>query len=79
MVTLVTGGAGFIGSNLVEDLLASGTDVVVLENFTTGSRENLEGLSGNLRIIEGSCIELLDLDISPESIYHLGIPSSSPM
>lgn len=79
MITLVTGGAGFIGSNLVEDLLASGTDVVVLDNFTTGSRENLEGLSGNLRIIEGSCIELLDLDISPESIYHLGIPSSSPM
>jgi UDP-glucose 4-epimerase len=79
LITLVTGGAGFIGSNLVEDLLASGTDVVVLDNFTTGSRENLEGLSGNLRIIEGSCIELLDLDISPESIYHLGIPSSSPM
>lgn len=76
---LVTGGAGFIGSNLVEDLLASGMDVVVLDNFTTGSRENLEGLSGNLRIIEGSCLELQNLDPSPQAIYHLGIPSSSPM
>ena len=79
MRVLVTGGAGFIGSNLVEDLLASGMDVVVLDNFTTGSRENLEGLSGNLRIIEGSCLELQNLDLSPQAIYHLGIPSSSPM
>jgi len=76
---LVTGGAGFIGSNLVEELLASGEDVIVLDNFTTGSRENLEELPGNLRIIKGSCLDLPSLDVSPEAIYHLGIPSSSPM
>ena len=37
MSTLVTGGAGFIGSNLVEDLLQAGEDVVVLDNMHTGS------------------------------------------
>jgi UDP-glucose 4-epimerase len=76
---LVTGGAGFIGSNLVEELLASGEDVIVLDNMTTGSRENLGGLAGNLKIIEASCSDLPGLDINPDAIYHLGIPSSSPM
>jgi UDP-glucose 4-epimerase len=76
---LVTGGAGFIGSNLTEELLGSGEDVIVLDNFTTGSRENLEGLHGNLRIVEVNCPDLPRLDISPEAIYHLGIHSSSPM
>ena len=41
MRTLVTGGAGFIGSNLVDALLARGDDVVVLDNLTTGRRENV--------------------------------------
>jgi UDP-glucose 4-epimerase len=76
---LVTGGAGFIGSNLVEELLASGIDVVVLDNLSTGSLENLEGGSRNLEVIEASCLDLPKLDIRPDGIYHLGIPSSSPM
>jgi len=76
---LVTGGAGFIGSNLVEELLAAGEDVVVLDNMHTGSPENLKGLVGNLRLIQGSCNDLPGMDLHPERIYHLGIPSSSPM
>lgn len=41
---LVTGGAGFIGSNLIESLLNAGNHVVCLDNFSTGKRENLKGL-----------------------------------
>jgi UDP-glucose 4-epimerase len=79
MSTLVTGGAGFIGSNLVEELLAAGEGVVVLDNMHTGSPTNLEGLKGRLKVIKASCNELPEMDIHPEKIYHLGIPSSSPM
>ena len=79
MSTLVTGGAGFIGSNLVEELLAAGEDVVVLDNMHTGRPENLDGLEGNLTLIQGSCNDLPRMDLHPERIYHLGIPSSSPM
>ncbi|MCX6254668.1 MAG: SDR family oxidoreductase [Bacteroidia bacterium] len=52
---LVTGGAGFIGSNLVESLLLSGNFVVCLDNFSTGKRENLAEFTNNpkFRLIEG--------------------------
>ena len=79
MSTLVTGGAGFIGSNLVEELLAAGEDVVVLDNMHTGSPSNLEDLEGSLKLIKASCNDLPGMDLHPEKIYHLGIPSSSPM
>ena len=53
---LVTGGAGFIGSNLVESLLCSGNSVVCLDNFSTGKRENLRDFTGNpkFKLIEGN-------------------------
>jgi UDP-glucose 4-epimerase len=76
---LVTGGAGFIGSNLVEELLAAGEEVVVLDNMHTGSPSNLENLKGSLELIRASCNDLPGMDLHPEKIYHLGIPSSSPM
>ncbi len=52
---LVTGGAGFIGSNLCERLLESGNEVVCLDNFSTGKRENLEGFISNplFKLMEG--------------------------
>lgn len=50
---LVTGGAGFIGSNLVEALLARGASVRVLDDFSTGKRENLASLEGDLEVVEG--------------------------
>lgn len=51
---LVTGGGGFIGSHLVESLLESGAAVTVLDDFSSGFRSNLAGLSGDLRVVEGS-------------------------
>lgn len=79
MSILVTGGAGFIGSNLVEDLLASDKDVIVLDNMDTGSMSNLEDLDGNLKVMKASCNDIPKLSLDIEVIYHLGIPSSSPM
>jgi len=64
---LVTGGAGFIGSNIVEELLKQGHKVKVIDNFSTGRRENLEPFlnnrqpgTGNLELIVGD-IRNLDL------------------
>jgi nucleoside-diphosphate-sugar epimerase len=51
---LVTGGAGFIGSSIAETLLASGDTVRVIDDFSTGRRSNLEGMTGKLEIVEAS-------------------------
>src|SRR5438128_10200601 len=50
---LVTGGAGFIGSHVVETLLNRGKRVRVLDNFFTGKRENLEAVRGDVELIDG--------------------------
>jgi UDP-glucose 4-epimerase len=50
---LVTGGAGFIGSNLVDELLRCGHAVRVLDNFSTGNRRNLAEAEGDIEVIEG--------------------------
>jgi UDP-glucose 4-epimerase len=54
---LVTGGAGFIGSSIVEELLSKGEAVRVLDDFSTGRRQNLEGLRGRVEILEGSIVD----------------------
>lgn len=53
MKFLVTGGAGFIGSNIVEELLKRNHAVRVLDNFSTGKRENLKDFAKNIELIEG--------------------------
>jgi UDP-glucose 4-epimerase len=76
---LVTGGAGFIGSNLVRALLAEGEEVRVLDNFSTGSRANLEGLP--VEIVEGelrSYERVHNAVRGVEVVFHLGALGSVP-
>lgn len=53
MKYLITGGAGFIGSNLADELLKRGHQVRILDNFSTGRRENLTGFIDKIEIVEG--------------------------
>ena len=50
---LVTGGAGFIGSNLTDELIRQGAKVKILDNFVTGFKENLDEINGDFEFIEG--------------------------
>ena len=50
---LVTGGAGFIGSNLADELIKQGAKVTIIDNFVTGFRENLEEIKGDFEFVEG--------------------------
>lgn len=59
-IFLVTGGAGFIGSNIVDGLLKMGHVVKVVDNFMTGKRENLKGVLNKIELIEG---DIRDLDL----------------
>lgn len=76
---LVTGGAGFIGSNLVENLVGKVEEITVLDNLSTGSKENLERVMDQINFIEGPCSKILNFDLNPDFIFHFSIPSSSPM
>ncbi len=53
MKYLITGGAGFIGSNIAEDLLKKGHQVRILDNFSTGARENLAEFADKIEVVEG--------------------------
>ncbi|MHA1207508.1 MAG: NAD-dependent epimerase/dehydratase family protein [Candidatus Hodarchaeales archaeon] len=74
MKVLVTGGAGFVGSHLIEELLSIGVSVVCFDDFSTGKRENLEHIKNKITIIEGDIrnpdIVRTALD-NVEQVYHL--------
>jgi UDP-glucose 4-epimerase len=76
--SLVTGGAGFIGSHLVDQLLADGESVTVLDDFSSGSRDNLAEASrhGDLRIVEGSVLDRAAIEDAMRGcgrVFHLAV------
>lgn len=78
---LVTGGAGFIGSNLVRSLLERGDEVRVLDDFSSGRRENLQNLSGDIELLEGDVRDpaaCADACQGAECVFHQAALGSVP-
>ena len=81
MKVLVTGGGGFIGSNLVRALLERGDDVRVLDNFSTGNRANLADLAGDVEVVEGELRSYERVHAATrgvEVVFHQGALPSVP-
>jgi UDP-glucose 4-epimerase len=77
MRSIVTGGAGFIGSNLVDALIARGDEVTVVDDLSTGRRVNLDGaLAAGAELVEldirdGAALKRLAVERRPERVFHL--------
>ena len=73
---LVTGGAGFIGSHLCERLLNAGNDVLCLDSFFTGTKDNVASMMGNpnFEVIRHDTVEPISLEV--DEIYNLACPAS---
>ncbi|KAH0752455.1 hypothetical protein KY285_005603 [Solanum tuberosum] len=76
MRVVVTGGAGFVGSHLVDKLIKRGDDVIVIDNFFTGRKENVMHHFGDHRfeLIRHDVVEPILLEV--DQIYHLACPAS---
>ncbi|KAG9291728.1 hypothetical protein G9A89_012013 [Geosiphon pyriformis] len=75
---LVTGGAGFVGSHLVDRLMLMGHDVTVIDNFFTGRKNNLDHWMGhpNFELIRHDVVDPFMIEV--DQIYHLACPASPP-
>lgn len=75
---LVTGGAGFIGSHLCDRLLREGNDVICLDNYFTGSKDNIRHLLGNdhFELVRHDVINPYHAEV--DEIYNLACPASPP-
>jgi UDP-glucuronate decarboxylase len=76
MRILVTGGAGFLGSHLVDRLMKSGQEVICLDNFYTGNKSNISQWLGhpNFELVRHDVTEPIRLEV--DQIYHLACPAS---
>ena len=74
--SLITGGAGFLGSNLAKKLLEANEEVICLDNFFTGRKNNIEQFLNNpkFKCIDHDVVEPLDIDV--DKIWHLACPAS---
>ena len=80
-LSLITGGAGFIGSNMVRFLLEKGEKVRVLDNFETGKQENLTEVAGRIELVEGDIRNVNTVSKAvarAEVVYHLAALGSVP-
>ncbi len=78
---LVTGGGGFIGSHIVRRLLEKGKSVRVLDDFSTGKRQNLAEVAGRIEVVEGSICDAPTVARSMkgvEAVFHLAARASVP-
>ena len=76
---LVTGGAGFIGSHLAEQLVADGVEVTVLDDLSNGLLENLQALKGQIEFVQGSIVDLelvTRLEKGCDTVFHLAAVSN---
>jgi UDP-glucuronate decarboxylase len=80
MTILVAGGAGFVGSHLCDELLATGNRVICVDNFQTGSHRNVQALENHrdFRLIEADICEPLASDEPIDQVYNLACPASPP-
>ena len=76
--SVVTGGAGFLGSHLVDLLLARGHNVIAIDNLVTGSVDNIAHLAGNARFkfIRQDVTEFIFLDVPVHYVWHFASPAS---
>jgi len=82
MKTLITGGAGFIGSHLADKLLAEGNEVLVIDNYQTGRRDNLNAHS-RLKVVEGTIadadlVNRLFAEFKPDNVVHAAASYKDP-
>lgn len=75
---LITGGAGFVGSHLVDNLMLAGHEVIVVDNFFTGRKRNVAHWLGheNFELIHHDIVNPLFIEV--DEIYHLASPASPP-
>lgn len=76
---LITGGLGFIGSNLAARLFSNGHKVTIFDNSHTGSEKNVETIKYKIKIIKANASEITNIYEKFDGIFHNGIYSSTPM
>ncbi len=81
MKYLIIGGAGFIGSNLAKDLVKDSHKIIVVDNLSTGSLDNLSPIKDKIEFIEAPAMDVLDMESLKglDGIFHYGIPSTTAL